>query len=153
MLLDATQIYGGLYQGSKPPMGHVLQDAGFAAVVLCAAEYQPPDGAFPGIKVHRVPFDDQSNRDLNREDLAPIIKAARFTVGVLKRNKKVLVTCWMGLNRSGLVSALSLHMLLGISGEKAAWIVQAKRPNALRNPMFMAHLNRVQGDPLTDTFF
>ena len=153
MPLDATLIYGGLYQGSKPPRGDTLRLAGFDALVLCAEEYQPPAEAFPGVRVHHVPFDDDWERPLRRTELKPIVKAARFAADTLKRNRKVLVTCYMGWNRSGIVSALTLHFLLKLSGDKAAWLVRHHRPKALGNPMFLAHLSRVKGDPETDGMF
>lgn len=159
MPLDATQIIPGLYQGSAPPPGRTLAQAGFKKLILCAMEFQPPHlvpayanniigleapDPFPGVEVFYAPNDDNPLEPATREQLLIAIGAARSTAMTLQHGGKVLVTCWMGLNRSGLVSALTLHILLGCSGRKAVQMVQQKRPNALKNPQFVSHLNRIR---------
>ena len=52
----------------------------------------------------------------------------------------VLVHCWGGRNRSGLISALALMRLEGITGKDAIAAVKAVRSGALVNEHFNAYL-------------
>ena len=141
--LDASEIVPGLYQGSVPPGGSTLKEAGFSAVVLCAVEFQMGATHFQGIDVIHAPNDDDPTRPPTRRELEIAISAARQVALRLKGNKNVLVTCAMGLNRSGLVSALTLHMIHGWDGEECVQRVQAQRDNALCNPRFVEVLQRL----------
>ena len=131
-------------------------------LVLCAREYQPPhelppqmDGIpgfrqaspFPGVKTVYAPNDDYGAWPPEREDLAQALRAARQVAQALKLERKVLVTCWQGRNRSGLVSALALHLHLGCSGLEAIRIVKKARRGALTNPQFNEVLSRLQAAP------
>jgi protein-tyrosine phosphatase len=96
------------------------------------------------VKIIYAPNDDNSLIPLSREDLSVALRAAREVADGLAAGRKTLVTCWMGWNRSGLVSALSLHFLLGCSGQTAYKIVREARKNALGNEHFRAALFRLQ---------
>lgn len=158
MKIDATLIHGLLYQGGWPSPGHGLMRAGFKTLVLCAREFQPPfefpDGMgmlvglraqnpYPGVKVIYAPNDDNPFEPPKREDLAVAVKAAREVADGLKDGRKTLVTCWAGRNRSGLVSSLALHLLLGIPGEKAVAMVKRARKPSLTNGQFVEVLSRL----------
>ena len=161
-MIEATCICPFLYQGSYPPPGFALAKEGFKTLVLCAEEYQPPyvipdffaqvpdfylERPFPGVKVIYAPNDDSSTDLPSREVLAKALSAAHEVAFSIKMGKKALVTCWQGRNRSGLVSALTLHFLLGCSGMEAVRIVQRARRGALTNPAFvhvLSHLRPVQ---------
>jgi hypothetical protein len=110
LLLDCNELLPGLWIGSKPPRGTVLRDAGFALCVFCAEEIQAKNkNEYPGISVLNAPLDDHEPTD--REKMIAV-SAAKFVSNWIKENKgRVLVTCRMGLNRSGLVSALAWKML------------------------------------------
>jgi hypothetical protein len=110
LLLDCNELLPGLWIGSKPPRGTVLRDAGFALCVFCAEEIQAKNkNEYPGISVLNAPLDDHEPTD--REKMIAV-SAAKFVSNWIKKNKgRVLVTCRMGLNRSGLVSALAWKML------------------------------------------
>ena len=57
MNLDTYKIHGELYQGSIPPGGRVIADAGFDVLVLCAWENQ--DASFyDDVEVILAPGDD-----------------------------------------------------------------------------------------------
>ena len=161
--MDAAQeIHPGLWQGYWPPPGEWLARRGFSTLVLCAMEYQPPHvvppqiammagmraaNPWPGIEVVYAPNDDDFDNKPSREIVKRAIKAARIVAARLAEDRKVLVTCWQGKNRSGLVSALGLHFHLGISGEEATRIVQTRRTNGLRNPIFIEMLSRLGKNP------
>jgi len=141
MLVEASPIKAGLWQGSAPPVGDAVRKSGFDVLVLCAEEYQPPASAFPGVEVIHAPNDDSK---LTRTQLAGALQAAHRAALALKQGKQVLVTCRVGWNRSGLVSALSLHLLTGKSGGECVGLVQRGREGALGNPYFVAALERLQ---------
>lgn len=154
---DATLIHPGLWQGSRPPFGFVLSRAGFNMVVLCAEEFQPPHvmpagydvlirgmgTPFPDVEVVYAPNDDSFTIPPSREQLKTALAASARVADVIRAGGKVLVTCWMGKNRSGLVSALTLHRLLGISGFQAAHRIRCRRRGALSNPYFIEALGRI----------
>lgn len=138
---DWNEIAPGLWQGGLPPHGDTLRRAGFDAVVLSAVESQPPPSAFPGVTTIYVPFED--------EDITPEIwKRATFAAEQVSKlratGQRVLVTCWSGWNRSGLISALSLMMLDGMTGPQAVARVRSKRRHALCNETFAAALKRAR---------
>ena len=111
---------------------------GFSAVVLCAIEHQPDAYRFGGVDVLHAPMDD---------DYRPLTPAERETARTARREvavrllegRRVLVTCHAGLNRSGLVSALSLLRIAprGFTPYDAVRLVQSRRAGALRNPYFV----------------
>lgn len=141
---DADLIVPGLYQGSYPPEGSVLRDTGFDALVLCAKHLQTPASAFPGIAVVHAPAVDDKNVPVFRDVLARALKAAKEVAERIQGGQNVLVTCHAGLNRSGLVSGLALHVLYGWSGKRCVRQVQAKRQEALFNERFVEALTRLR---------
>lgn len=67
------------------------------------------------------------------------LMAARLA-GEIDDSGCVLTMCNAGRNRSGLLSALIIHHLLGIPGADAIEVVRARRPNALANDYFVDFL-------------
>ena len=125
--------FGLLYQGGIPPEGDELRSQGFNLLVLCAEEHQPDALLFSGVRVVLAPFED---RPIKKRDLAMALEASRIVAEALLHRQKVLVTCQMGLNRSGLVTALALRRL-GVSPQRAVWLVRKARGQwALSNQSF-----------------
>ncbi len=125
---------GTLAQGDAESA--VRESSTFDLVVLCAEEFQPVDHAFrAGLRVLRLPFDD-TLKPLTRRELQPLIGAASSLADEIRRGRRVLVTCMAGRNRSGLVSALTLCRLYGMTGSAAVTRVKQCRPNALTNRVF-----------------
>lgn len=124
---DAHEIVPGLWQGSLPPNGLILRNAGFKTLVLCARELQVSPVYFPEIQVIHAPNDDHPEMPLTAEKLRTAVVAARNVSKGLKAGDQVLVTCAAGLNRSGLVSALALHMTYGWSGDECIAKIRAAR--------------------------
>lgn len=143
-MLNAHEIIPGLWQGAAPPEGSRLRDLGFSALVLCAKEHQPKARVFPGVQTFHAPNDDDFSRPPTRDELRIALNAARQVAQIVRRRDTVLVTCWMGLNRSGLVSALALHLLTGHSGFTCIQDVRRARKRALRNPGFLEALLRLE---------
>jgi hypothetical protein len=127
-------------QGSRPPAGSWLRENGFTAVVFAAHEYQPEDRYYPGVVIVRASLDDSGAPMSNRE-WSDALRASAFVSTLVKKDHMVYVSCWMGQNRSGLISALAVHRLTGISGRRAADHVRKHRPHALTNPSFSAALD------------
>jgi protein-tyrosine phosphatase len=126
--------------GSAPPPGEYPD---YQVIVLVSDEYQPPSTAFPGVRVRRFPFNDVPNPSPQDFDIA--WQAAEAVARDLALGRRVLVTCRMGRNRSGLVAALALHILTGASGAEVLDIVSSRRRDALgvkaiSNPAFQQYL-------------
>lgn len=145
--IDAVEIAPFLYQGSAPPAGPYIAALGFNAVVLCAMEYQIEAKLFEGVSILHAPNDDNSKRPPTKTELSIAVNAARQVAKRIRDGQHVLVTCMAGLNRSGLVSALTLHILYGWNGSDCARHVQTKRGNALCNPQFVKVLSTLRAKP------
>ncbi len=140
--MNYTQIVPFLAQGSQPPEGDYINRSGWNVLALCAEEYQPKGEKFPGVKVLHVPLDDSGFR-ITREESDIATRAAVRLAELIKNENNVLVTCHMGINRSGFVTALTLHHLTGKSGAECIKMVQRRRPMALQGPTFVAYLNAI----------
>lgn len=139
--IDASRIAPYLFQGSRPPFGAILARAGFTSLVLCAFEFQPQPAAyaFPGVKVIHAPMLDE--QPLTDPTIFVARRAALLAAEQLRAGGRVLVTCQQGLNRSGLVTALTLREVNGLSGKRNRQIVQACRKDALCNASFAGYLD------------
>lgn len=144
----ANEVFPKLWQGSAPPIGDRLRLDGFTHLALCAEEYQPtpPDLAFPGVEVFYAPNDD-AFEGLTDSQLRGAVTTARKVANALATGGKVLVTCREGRNRSGLVSALAIHMLTGKPGTSCVRDVHMHRPRSLMNPAFVRMLRRIRTRP------
>lgn len=109
----------------------------FQVLVLCAKEVQPSSRHFPYSTVVRCPFDDSLDEPLSRHTARMVTQTANLVAWHLRRERRCLVTCNAGLNRSGLVTALTLHLMTGFPGFECVRIVQEERPGALFNPQFV----------------
>lgn len=94
--------------GSFPRPGPIVSK--YADVlVLCATELQPHPAGYHGVKVIGAPLRDDGT-PITREEIHTAKRAARSVRKYLDTGHVVLVTCAMGLNRSGLVSAMALML-------------------------------------------
>lgn len=141
--IDMTRLGPRLYQGSAPPAGPTLRNLGFDAVVLCAMEHQPPTTHFPGVRVFRARLDDSGEPVTSRE-WTDALTAATSVANTVRQGGRVLVTCIQGRNRSGLVSALALHMLTRAPGTMCVRHIQTLRPGALTNREFVRLLEHIR---------
>jgi hypothetical protein len=154
MAFDAHEIVPGLWQGSLPLAGSSVKGRGFTQLVLCARELQPPAGDYPGVEVIYAPNDDHPDYGpLDREKLRVAIRAAKQVAKGIRNGGQALVTCAAGANRSGLVSGLVLHMLLGWSGDQAVSQIRRKRKvkkgyKPLTNAEFTAALRTLPARPV-----
>jgi protein-tyrosine phosphatase len=126
-----------LAQGSVP-LDYDLRGR-FDTVVLCAEELQ--DVPLPGVEVIHAPLDDAKP---TQEEVSIAWKAAKRVAKRVNANRRVLVTCAMGLNRSGLVTGFTLIML-GFTAQQAIDVIRmARGQRALFNEHFVKLLSRVR---------
>jgi protein-tyrosine phosphatase len=121
---------GLLAQGSAPPPGVRVP---FDVIVLAAMEYQHVE--LPGYTIILAPLDD-SGPPPSAADRAIIHKTAKEIAAHVRAGRRVLVTCWQGRNRSGVLSGLAL-VELGLPRERAVGRIRRYR-NGLTNPYFRA---------------
>ena len=133
---------GSLWQGGADD---VTGNAGYGLIILCAEEFQPAANliAKPGTQVFYAPNDD-GEKPFTRAQLTIASAASRAAVKGYREGRKVLVSCMQGRNRSGLVTALTLHRLYGMSGERCRGYIRARVPNALTNPDFNRFLDTLK---------
>jgi protein-tyrosine phosphatase len=97
----------------------------------------PGHGPDTGVEHHVWPIPDGP---LDGTQLAGVIRLARAACEALDGGREVLVRCYHGYNRSGLVVA---HALIrqGSSAEEAIRLIRARRsPWALHNELFVDYL-------------
>ena len=104
-------------------------------MVLAAREAQPRAESFPGVEVIRAPYADRFFEPLKPTTRRRVIRVAQEVALRVRDKQNVLVTCLMGLNRSGLIAGLALRYL-GMSGPEAVEQIRRNRAGALSNPTF-----------------
>ncbi|MEV5009950.1 protein phosphatase [Streptomyces sp. NPDC093064] len=97
----------------------------------------PGHGPDPGVEHHVWPIPDGP---LDGTQLAGVMRLARAACDALDQDRRVLVRCYSGYNRSGLVIAHAL-VRQGRSTEEAIRLIRARRsPWALHNELFVDYL-------------
>jgi protein-tyrosine phosphatase len=141
--LDVTRILPRLYQGSAPPPGEDVRRCGFDLLVLSAIELVPeqPAHLFPGVQVIHAPMDDAVLSDMERSRAARAAYQAATAIGY---GGRVLITCAMGRNRSGLIMAFTMHLLTGKSGRLIIQHIQSRRKRALTNGSFVLEIDKLK---------
>jgi protein-tyrosine phosphatase len=129
-----------LAQGSYPRPPEAVWGK-FDALVLCAEELQPKIRIPSGKKLFRFPIDDDIYRPVPKQVGVLAHQLARQLATLLRANKKVLITCAQGVNRSGLIAALALMYAYRMSAAQAIAMLRDKRKVGggiypLMNPMF-----------------
>jgi protein-tyrosine phosphatase len=97
----------------------------------------PGHGPGPGVEHHVWPIPDGP---LDGTQLAGVIRLAEAACEAVDEGRRVLVRCWHGYNRSGLVVA---HALIrrSRSAEQAIRLIRSRRsPWALHNELFVEYL-------------
>lgn len=117
-----------LAQGSAPPP---VSGIPFDVIVLSAMEYQPD---LPGYRVLHVPLDDGPPPD--KTTRMRIRRAAREIADRVRAGQRVLVTCWQGRNRSGVLAGLAM-VDLGVPPRVAVDRIRTLR-DGLMNEHFRA---------------
>lgn len=139
----ASKIADNLWMGSAPPIGPSASQY-FNDVVLCAMEYQLSGNMFPGVNIIHAPMNDDGS-PMTAGERVIAIKTAGKVLSRISRNRNVLVTCYQGRNRSGLVAALALCFGPHKMSPKQAieTIRSARGESAMRNDYFIWFLNQI----------
>jgi protein-tyrosine phosphatase len=143
-MTKASEILPRLYQGGFPPSGDYLSKQGIRVLALCARELQPPDTDYPGVQVLRCPLNDQYE-PLTPDERVMAQRIALKLAHAVRGGRKVLITCAMGINRSGLIMALTIRELTGMAGIDAVRLIRRKRSGALTNESFVRALEALPG--------
>lgn len=134
-----TRVYPNLFMGSKRAIEDT--DPGdFDVHVSMAAEIKPPRsmrGVYESyhIALYDAPWDFASHP----EEAIKLVEISRDLAMMVKSGHKVLVFCNMGMNRSGLMSALIL-MQMGYPWRKALKTVRKRHGCTMSNPSFVDFL-------------
>jgi protein-tyrosine phosphatase len=97
----------------------------------------PGHGPDPGVEHHVWPIPDGP---LDGTQLAGVIRLAQAACESLDGGRRVLVRCYHGYNRSGLVVAHAL-VRLGQPADEAIRLIRSRRsPWALHNELFVEYL-------------
>lgn len=140
---NASWISKNLWQGGTPPVGTSLLDSGIDLLISCQVELVPQPSYWPGVVIHYCPLRDCY--DPTEEEIKNANLAAGIAAVTVATNKNVLIHCAAGLNRSGFVMALTLKIVLSITGYQSRLIIQANRQGALFNEVFCRLIEK--GDP------
>lgn len=76
--------------------------------------------------------------DLPEDEMASIL--VETIMAALRKKKKVLLHCYEGRNRSGLLAALVVRKMLNLSGKEALDFIRQKKPGMLYNRKFAEYL-------------
>jgi hypothetical protein len=128
-----------IWQGDAPAARRVpvLDSLGIKAIVLAAREHQPKLPARFDVIRARLKDDLSLRGEMLRRTIKCADEVSDLLVGYMLRGESVLSTCWAGLNRSGLCTALTIMKLSGMPPAKVVRMVRnARGPFALSNPVF-----------------
>ncbi|MFE2628709.1 protein phosphatase [Streptomyces sp. NPDC059374] len=136
-----SEIVPGLWMGGHQFRGRAGQ-LEFAVVrdefdLVQSLLRLPGHGPEPGVEHHVWPIPDGP---LDGTQLAGVIRLADAVTEALDAERRVLVRCYHGYNRSGLVVAQAL-VRRGHSADRAIRLIRSRRsPWALHNELFVDYL-------------
>jgi hypothetical protein len=136
------EIVPGLWMGGHEYTGHsghpefaVVRDEFDLVLTLLRLPGHGPDA---GVEHHVWPIPDGP---LDGTQLAGVMRLARAAGEALEQGRRVLVRCYHGYNRSGLVVAQAL-IGAGSTAEEAIRLIRTRRsPWALHNELFVEYLS------------
>jgi protein-tyrosine phosphatase len=130
-------VPGRLWHGGCPVDFGWVRETGIDVVVDVAdADAYPPAAEIEGLTYLKCPLVDAGELP----DPAVTLRLAGLVAGLLEDGRRALVHCTFGRNRSGLVTALVVRELLGLSGAEALDFVRRRRDRAVNNEAFAAWL-------------
>jgi protein-tyrosine phosphatase len=138
----ATRIRRGLYMGSKDG----VESGHFDMVVSAAEEWkaEPKRGITTMyIPLRDVPFDFRRYP----HELWSLVDTAEAIAARVRRGDKVFIFCNMGMNRSGLMTALTM-LHLGSSPRSAIRAIRRRHPCTLSNESFVRAIEYVRAKRL-----
>lgn len=142
--LNADRVGKNLWVGGVP-LNFDAVNKEFNALVLAAREHQDffPVHKYPNLYVIHAPLDDAKP---TREEKIQALSAGLKVYELNKANKKVLVTCAAGVNRSALIAGLAM-VISGLDAEEAIGkIRQHRKPLSGATPLFNPHFVKLLKD-------
>lgn len=126
-------VPGQVWHGGCPVDFAWARETGIDVVLdLADADAYPPAPEIEGLTYLKSPLVDGDDVP----DPAVVLGLASFVAGLVREGRRALVHCTFGRNRSGLVTALVVRDLLGLSGADALEYVQARRDRTVNNEAF-----------------
>ena len=132
-----TKVYPNLFIGSKRAL---TEPANFDVYISAASEIKPPKSIMDAFDAYHIPLDDKPwDFTKHPEELQRLVITAHDIAVLVKRGNKVLIFCHMGMNRSGLMTALTL-MNLGYTAKQALAAIRKRHGCTLSNKSFVQAL-------------
>jgi hypothetical protein len=144
-----TKITRGLYMGSK----RVLEESNlhtkrplFSIYVSTAREVRPPRSLQGSFETVWIKMDDVTWRfRQDPETVAGLVRTTNAIAQCVKAGRRVVIFCNMGMNRSGLITALTL-LNLGWPLDKALTAIRRRHQCALSNSSFIRALEYIEDE-------
>jgi protein-tyrosine phosphatase len=137
-LKPMTRIYPGLYMGSEEAM---ITKKKFDVVVCAAQQLSEPTQMAGNFEYVKVPLQDvEWDFADDMQQLLDLIELTSQLANVVKRGGKVLIYCQMGLNRSGLLTGLTL-LHLGYIPKDVIKMIKRRSKITLSNKSFVKIIN------------
>ncbi|SDJ78214.1 protein-tyrosine phosphatase family protein [Streptomyces indicus] len=134
-IVPGLTMGGHEVRGEGGPAEPVVVGAEFD--VVCSLHTIPGHGPSPGVEHHVLRIPDAA---LSEAELVEVRRMARLAHAAYAAGRSVLVRCFHGYNRSGLVVAGAL-VLDGYAVDAAISRIRERRsPYALHNPLFVDYL-------------
>lgn len=138
---NANEIMPKLYMGSTPDeelVGSSKEyDSQKPKLDFVLTTYSKARLYHPEVQEFRYCFEDDDLSDLDSETLLMIVNLYR---SLWANNKRILVRCQAGMNRSGLLTGLIL-VKSGLAAPEAIQLIKEKRgPRALLNQNFINYI-------------
>ena len=135
-MIDAHEVAKNLWVGAYPTNPKACER--FDVIVLGAEELQTLP--YPCKNILRVPLDDSKP---TAEEMARALRGGTVVADLLRKNKKVLVTCAQGVNRSSFIAALAL-IRSGVAPWRAISMIRDKRkPKIGLTPLSNPHFTKI----------
>lgn len=137
------EVYPGLWIGGAR---YGNPDPGEFDVVVSLTPGYEADVRIPKPTRHvRWPLQDKEGHEFDPDQLARLVASV---VEWVRSGQRVLVRCYAGLNRSGLVVGCALAELTGLDGATVARAMRAQRsPIVLCNPTYAAVVESIPARP------
>lgn len=139
-------VYPRIYMGGAVVDADGIFEA-FDVVVLSASEWQPevipPDRTKDVLRINMHDVD--SHLALGPEVRSKLGSLVSTLEKLYREEKRILITCMAGMNRSGLVTALLMMRALGHTPKTAISLIRdARGPSALSNPTFVRYIESLR---------
>lgn len=139
---------GKLFQAGAKEIYEIIKNNKIDILILSAKEFQPNSNKFSkevkdllsSSTIYYLPLDDCNK--IRISDVQGVNELGEICAKAIISGKNVLSTCWMGRNRSGLISGTILKNITGASGNAVVKHIKTYRQkNALSNRLFVKILN------------